>query len=615
MVLAYPIYLFILRGDAPITGVNPFANTILKSHVEEKLILNNPIYFTILHTNDFHSQMTGLGPDLNFTPKVGDGDPVLGHTARLISAVRTIRENRQNSLHKTFLFDSGDFLYGSLFHVLGPNPKSALLPEYSFLSLAGYDGLSLGNHDFDAGEAGIAISFAKAKKLKLNLPFITTNIRFKENLKDDSSLKTFFKDGGVNSAEVACKEFLIYKILANPRNADDVAIKMGVIGLVGPNAAKLSATTRKSTQFIGFNDKRGKYEFNNFHSFVQKKVNKLKSDYGCQLVVVLLHGGAPEDENLAKKVSGIDVILSGHSHRVYTKKVKSTIIAQAGFGGANLGVLDFEYSSDGLKLINPKNTRMVIDDSVPVDKDMIPIIEEAEREVDWFIKADGFKMNDEICRVNKDLRKGRYPNDDAGIFVANALLRSVNSRIATPVDVYFSSYGLIRSEFRTFSNKTTTYTFSDIFRFSPLGFDENGFPGASVVVFNLSKNEVKLLLEAMTFLSKKTPSYEPAISSNLQYEYSTFDIPMFKLTNLKLNGQPYDKWPNRIRIATSRFFAKNLLKITGYTKGLLRIVPRDAKGIAITKFKSTKLSKEHLLLAEELQRNPTSKLTEPNAQL
>ena len=39
--------------------------------------------FTIIHTNDLHSYIAGIGPDGLYTPKANDGDPVFGHYARL----------------------------------------------------------------------------------------------------------------------------------------------------------------------------------------------------------------------------------------------------------------------------------------------------------------------------------------------------------------------------------------------------------------------------------------------------------------------------------------------------------------------------------------------------
>ena len=92
-----------------------------------------------------------------------------------------------------------------------------------------------------------------------------------------------------------------------------------------------------------------------------------------------------------------------------------------------------------------------------------------------------------------------------------------------------------------------------------------------------------------------------------------FNIPMRRLKKLKLNGKPYKKWPKKLRIASSRFFARNLLKIRGYTKGLLRITPRDSYGEAIKEFADSGLPREHLLLANELRRLQNGEVDDPDA--
>ena len=66
-------------------------------------------------------------------------------------------------------------------------------------------------------------------------------------------------------------------------------------------------------------------------------------------------------------------------------------------------------------------------------------------------------------------------------------------------------------------------------------------------------------------------------------------------------------------VFASLFFAKNLLKITGYSKGLLRIIPRDNGGKAITQFLGLGLPKEHILIAAELKRVHNGELSDPNA--
>jgi hypothetical protein len=153
-----------------------------------------------------------------------------------------------------------------------------------------------------------------------------------------------------------------------------------------------------------------------------------------------------------------------------------------------------------------------------------------------------------------------------------------------------------------------------VFRFSPLGFAPDGTPGAPVVIFSLSRTEVKIMLELMTMLSGKTRSYEPAPSSNLTYKINKFGVPLInKVGSLKLDGKTYRKWPKRLRIATTRFFAENLLKVRNLTKGIIRITPRDENGVPITSFSDSGLPREHILLADELRRVENGEVNDPEA--
>ncbi len=224
-------------------------------------------------------------------------------------------------------------------------------------------------------------------------------------------------------------------------------------------------------------------------------------------------------------------------------------------------------------------------------------------------------MNNPICEVTRDRLKKRFPDNAAGVFTATALLRAVNRRLEKPVDFYFSTYGLVRSEYLTVNGNSTPYAFSDIFKFSPLGFAADGSPGAPIVVFSLSRAETKVLLELMTMLSGKTPPYEPSVSDNLTYKKNKLGVPLVNgLGNLKLNGKTFLRWPKRLRIATTLYFAQNLFKIRDLSKGIIRITPRDEEGKAITVFADSGLPREHVLLAEELRRVANGEVNDPQAQ-
>jgi S-sulfosulfanyl-L-cysteine sulfohydrolase len=71
-------------------------------------------------------------------------------------------------------------------------------------------------------------------------------------------------------------------------------------------------------------------------------VDRLRSDEGVDLVLVVSHLGFPQEVKLAREVDGIDIYLSGHTHnRIYEPAiVNNTIIIQSGCHGSFLGRLD-----------------------------------------------------------------------------------------------------------------------------------------------------------------------------------------------------------------------------------------------------------------------------------
>jgi 5'-nucleotidase len=90
------------------------------------------------------------------------------------------------------------------------------------------------------------------------------------------------------------------------------------------------------------------------HASVQ--ANLLKQKHRCDLVVCLSHLGdryadnKVSDEVLAKESADIDLIIGGHTHRFFdkpreynNKSGKKVLVNQVGWGGLQLGRLDFDF--------------------------------------------------------------------------------------------------------------------------------------------------------------------------------------------------------------------------------------------------------------------------------
>ncbi len=83
---------------------------------------------------------------------------------------------------------------------------------------------------------------------------------------------------------------------------------------------------------------------------LQKLVDSLRSNDKVDAVVLLSHNGMDVDLKLASKVSGIDVILGGHTHDAVPQPIPvtntggTTLVTNAGSSGKFLGVLDLELT-------------------------------------------------------------------------------------------------------------------------------------------------------------------------------------------------------------------------------------------------------------------------------
>lgn len=84
---------------------------------------------------------------------------------------------------------------------------------------------------------------------------------------------------------------------------------------------------------------------------MQEMVDQVRAEEKPDVVVVLSHNGMDVDLKMASKVTGIDVILGGHTHDGMPKptEVKNdkgvTLVANAGSNGKFVGVLDFDVKN------------------------------------------------------------------------------------------------------------------------------------------------------------------------------------------------------------------------------------------------------------------------------
>ncbi len=524
---------------------------------------------TILHTNDLHSRFLG-GPDY----KENSEFKKLGHFAKISHLIKSEKDSLKGRDY--VLVDGGDFYSGSLFHIIAPRLESLYNPELDFFLYNNYDATTLGNHEFDANEVGLANMLKKLSLKKTNFKIVSTNVLISKKSKlykyQDSLIVRSF-----------VKEF-------------DSNIKVGFLGLMGPDGSRVSRNGRVETSFIGYNENKDEERWDNLIDVVQINVDKLKKKK-VDFIIALMHGGNPEDKKIANEVNGIDLIVAGHTHQVYKRpmKIANTYIVQAGSYGQFLGKVTLSKSNNRLKVINNDFIKKVLP-TTKMDPRYNKLITKYQVEIDKYLKSSKMKSSDYVFTPKNTYSHRGESSISYGTKVISTVRNQLNKKLSKPVDFYFSSRSLVREGML----KGKQYNLSEIFQILPIGMDKDFNPGSPIVSFYLTKFEVRKIISFLDLYSSFKPLFTPIYSNNIKYLKRSWGIPFVnKIKNLKMNGIPFEKWPKLMRVATNSYVGAYLDKVGSMSFGLIKFIAKDEKGRPIKQLE-TGFGREFLLFSEGL---------------
>jgi 2',3'-cyclic-nucleotide 2'-phosphodiesterase (5'-nucleotidase family)/uncharacterized membrane protein YfcA len=577
------------------------------------------VRLTILHTNDLHSQFIGLGPDQLYTA-APDGDPVIGGYARIATLIAQIREQKSQTGEPVLLVDAGDFYAGSLFHALAVSQKSSLTPELSFFDSLSYDAITLGNHEFDAGETGLDRMLNKANQNGLKVPFVvSTEVNRKPNDPDAKPYASFdHQQSPLARHYDPGRSTRIARAIVRKVSYQNAELTVCIYGAMGTNALFSSAVNRKQITFAGYDDAAESKEAKLLAHSLRETVRATTFQSHCAFNILLLHGGTPEDAALANDIPELNVIIAGHTHEVYIKKQGNTWISQAGHGGSHLGMMEFLINGTEVTLLTPETmAHRVITDQIADKLEQTQAIEGARLEINRTTQDHHHHFETPIVDVEEDLPHSRsYPNNPLASKLFEAIRLGINHCLAseTPagptapttesVAAYFSTLSLIRGGLVSDSGRPVTYQYSDIFRIFSVGFDAELNPGNPVSTFYLKREELGDLLEFFDLYRNVSALATPGFSASLQYQVRSWGIPMMNRTYDRiLNGKTYDEWPPLVHLATNDTILANLNKITKLSKGFVNLRPRNRAGEPAAPARLHCPDKEHELLASELLRS------------
>ena len=220
---------------------------------------------TILHTNDTHSTIFPLSPNL--------ADTAFANRGGFIRRLNFLREERRQD-PDLLLFDSGDFCQGSPYFTLYKGEV-----EVGLMNLMGYDAGTIGNHEFDFGLENMARIFRMA-----NFPIVCSNYDFTGT-----------------PVEGLTRDYVILK---------RKGVKIGVFGL-SPMMEGL--VMKANCEGVGYKDPIEE----------ARRVVGILKQKKCDMIICVSHLGWDmplndvDDRRLVAATRDIDLVLGGHSHTYF----------------------------------------------------------------------------------------------------------------------------------------------------------------------------------------------------------------------------------------------------------------------------------------------------------
>jgi len=511
----------------------------------------------ILHTNDLHSHLNGLSPELEYTPLISDNDPTLGGFARIGGFIKSEREKQGDKL---LVVNSGDFLMGTFFQTLETSEGFQL----NLMKKMGYDFVSVGNHEFDFGPNQLA-AIIKNSKSNGEIPQLLLS-NYKSAETDDQNLKALIND----------ETILPYKVIEKNGH------RIGIFALVGIDAME-SVPSKYGVKFY------------DPIKTAKTTAQFLRKTEKVDLVMVLSHCGVKKNDNgewydedieLGEKVSDIDLIISGHSHTILKEELKAgnAIVVQAGELGKHVGRVEVSFLPNGKPDIH--YTLLPMDDQIAADAEIqqlidakIPILEKN------ILSQFDISYSKPVVETSFELfmdEKNPIPSN-LGPLVADAIYSQLNSTASRNVDVAMVAAGVIRSNF--FVGKTGAQSINDIFNVMPLGEGFDDIPGNPLAKIYITGGEFKKVLELILAVYPKKTSYF-LYFSGAEIDYNPDKGLFSKISAIRIGNKDKGyttldiskKSKQLVSIAANAYmigFFGNLKKMSF---GLVNVQPKNADG-------------------------------------
>lgn len=539
---------------------------------------------TILFTHDLHS---------HFLPQPTAEGGESGGYARLKTVIDGERAMNPDAL----LVDGGDFSIGSLIQTLYTTQAA----ELRTMGAMGYDAVTIGNHEFDhkgvgfaemlnsakaAQQAAVGLLLVDARPLE-NMdayrerfgpvtPVLPTLLEANYAPADDNPDRAFIRS--------AMEDYGVTDCMTLERGG----VTYGLFGLMGVDSDECAPTS-------GFTR-------TDAAEAAKRCVETLKGE-GAEIIVCLSHSGtgdslaSSEDEELAKAVDGIDVIVSGHTHSTLAEPlvVNDTYIVSSGPYCQNLGSLTFSWDDGGEKRL--LDYRLIpIEETVAENPEIAGLVEQWKDMVgETYLARYGLTYDEVLTHSDYDLNtpaSAVQENNGLGTLVSDAFLwadRTLNAAYAdSPHTVSVTADGVLRANLPA-GDLTVAMAFDVL----SMGVGEDGTSGFPLVAVYLTGKELKAAMEVDASVTPIMPAAQ-LYMSGAKYAFNTkrmffnrvYDAALTDVTfDESGTGNAYEIDDNALyRVVTGMYSAQMLGTVKSKSMGLLSLEPKQADGAPVTDF-------------------------------
>ncbi len=292
--------------------------------------INKPAALTLAHINDTHSYFEPSTMQLHLCVNGKQVSPFVsvGGFARIANRIDQLRHNHKKDKRKFVFLHAGDCFQGTLYFSLFKGEANA-----EMLNAIKPDAMVIGNHELDMGNDPVAdfLDQIDFPMLASNWDLSAEQSNKKNPLSTKANLHSYQADIGVGS-------WLTIDVEGEP------------VALFGLSLDKMAAISNPDSDT----------PFLNATMVAEQTVQAIHRS-GINKIILLSHLGYEEDQQLAKAIDGISLIVGGHSHQLqgdftelgfpmqdaYGVMVNDTRIVQAGCYAQFMGHCEIDFDKDG----------------------------------------------------------------------------------------------------------------------------------------------------------------------------------------------------------------------------------------------------------------------------